>query len=145
MSEVGAAGAAEDVAAGRDLLKIGEVAERIGLSLRTIRFYEEEGLVVPDARSAGGFRLYTDDALTRLGLIKRMKPLGFSVEEMREILGHLDELGSEAPDAERRAELVRTLDGVRAVVEERAADLVAKAARGRELGRHLCDVADAHR
>ena len=43
------------------LLQIGQVAERTGLSLRTIRFYEENGLVIPTARSEGGFRLYSEN------------------------------------------------------------------------------------
>lgn len=73
-------------------MQIGEVAERVGLSLRTIRHYEDVGLVTPSSRSDGGFRLYTDADLTRLAVIKRMKPLGFSLEEMRELLRILDAL-----------------------------------------------------
>jgi MerR family copper efflux transcriptional regulator len=74
------------------LMQIGQVAERTGLSLRTIRFYEENGLVVPTARSEGGFRLYSDDDVARLEVVKRMKPLGFSLEEMQELLGLLHDL-----------------------------------------------------
>jgi DNA-binding transcriptional MerR regulator len=71
-------------------MQIGEVAERTGLSLRTIRYYEEVGLVVPSARSQGGFRLYQEQEIERLRLIMRMKPLGFQLEEMRELLAILD-------------------------------------------------------
>lgn len=71
-------------------MQIGEVAERTGLSLRTIRYYEEVGLAVPSARSQGGFRLYTEPDVDRLELIKRMKPLGFQLEEMRDLLAILD-------------------------------------------------------
>ncbi|MEU6132947.1 MerR family transcriptional regulator [Saccharopolyspora sp. NPDC047091] len=71
-------------------MQIGEVAERTGLSLRTIRYYEEVGLVVPSGRSPGGFRLYTDPDVDRLRLIMRMKPLGFQLDEMRELLAILD-------------------------------------------------------
>ncbi|MFI5593925.1 MerR family transcriptional regulator [Amycolatopsis sp. NPDC051758] len=71
-------------------MQIGEVAERTELSLRTIRYYEEVGLVVPSARSQGGFRLYTEPDVERLQLIKRMKPLGFQLEEMRDLLAILD-------------------------------------------------------
>jgi DNA-binding transcriptional MerR regulator len=83
----------------RLLLQIGQVAERTGLSLRTIRFYEEAGLVLPTGRSEGGFRLYGEDAVTRLEVVKRMKPLGFTVEEMRELLTLLDELAARPGDA----------------------------------------------
>jgi MerR family transcriptional regulator, copper efflux regulator len=84
------------------LLQIGQVAERTGLSLRTIRFYEENGLVVPTARSDGGYRLYSDDDVARLKAIKRMKPLGFTLEEMQQLLTLLADLAS-AGDAEREA------------------------------------------
>ena len=68
------------------LLQIGQVAERTGLSPRTIRFYEENGLVRPTSRTGGGFRLYSEDDLSRLEMIKRMKPLGFTLGEMQELL-----------------------------------------------------------
>jgi len=78
--------------AGNALMQIGEVAERTGLSLRTIRYYEEVGLVVPSARSQGGFRLYTTDDVNRLQTVRRMKPLDLSLEQMRELLEVIDRL-----------------------------------------------------
>lgn len=69
-------------------LQIGTVAEQTGLSVRTLRHYEDVGLVRPSARSAGGFRLYTADDVARLLLIRRMKPLGFTLEEMGRLLVH---------------------------------------------------------
>ncbi|MFI7304764.1 MerR family transcriptional regulator [Micromonospora aurantiaca] len=74
------------------LMQIGEAAERVGLSIRTIRHYEEAGLIVPSARSEGGFRLYTEPDLDRLAVVKRMKPLGFTLDEMRDLLAVLDAL-----------------------------------------------------
>ncbi|MGY1827566.1 MerR family transcriptional regulator [Blastococcus sp. SYSU DS0541] len=93
-------------AARAGLLQIGQVAERTGLSLRTIRWYEEEGLVVPTARTEGGFRLYSDGDVARLEVIKRMKPLGFALEEMRELLGLLADLDAGTGD---RAQLLDRL------------------------------------
>lgn len=78
-------------------MQIGEVADRTGLSLRTIRYYGEVGLVTPSARSRGGFRLYTEADVERLLLVKRMKPLEFSLEEMADLLGILDQLTAAAP------------------------------------------------
>jgi MerR family copper efflux transcriptional regulator len=89
-----------------ELMQIGQVAERTGLSLRTIRFYEENGLVIPTARSEGGFRLYSEDDVARLEVIKRMKPLGFSLEEMQELLTLLADLDSGTGD---RAQLIDRL------------------------------------
>ena len=69
-----------------ELQQIGAVAERVGLSLRTIRHYEDVGLVTPTGRSAGGFRLYTAADVERLSLVKDMKPLGFTLSESHEVL-----------------------------------------------------------
>ncbi|WP_327147332.1 MerR family transcriptional regulator [Nocardia sp. NBC_01329] len=75
-----------DAPGGEGLLQIGPVAERTELSIKTIRHYEEVGLVTPSARSAGGFRLYTAADVDRLLIIRRMKPLGFSLAEMKQLL-----------------------------------------------------------
>ncbi|MFE2375953.1 MerR family transcriptional regulator [Streptomyces sp. NPDC059398] len=90
-------------------MQIGEVAERTELSLRTIRHYEETGLVIPSARSQGGFRLYTETDVTRLMVIRRMKPLGFTLEEMRDLLDATDRLDADdqPPGQDREALLDR--------------------------------------
>jgi DNA-binding transcriptional MerR regulator len=103
-------------------MQIGEVAERTGLSLRTIRYYEEVGLVVPSARSQGGFRLYTEPDVERLQLIKRMKPLGFQLEEMRDLLAILDPIPGSPTIADPAARLTEFGD----MVEKAAEDLRAK-------------------
>jgi len=82
------------------VLHIGEIAERVGLSLRTVRYYEEQGLIKPAGRTEGGFRLYTDEQADRLLLIKQMKPLGFTVQQMRELLQARDRL--DHPDIDTR-------------------------------------------
>ncbi|MFD5123990.1 MerR family transcriptional regulator [Streptomyces sp. NPDC058385] len=85
-------------------MQIGEVAERTELSLRTIRHYEDTGLVTPSARSQGGFRLYTEADIARLMVIRRMKPLGFTLEEMRDLLDTADRLDTPGtPTAEHEA------------------------------------------
>ena len=72
--------------AGTSTMHIGELADRTGLSLRTIRHYDDVGLLPATARTDGGFRVYSEDDFERLMVIKQMKPLGFSLEEMAEIL-----------------------------------------------------------
>lgn len=74
-------------------MHIGELAEKTGLSLRTIRHYDEVGLLKPTGRTEGGFRLYAHDDFARLMLIRRMKPLGFTLEEMTKLLGIIETLG----------------------------------------------------
>ncbi|MER6603683.1 MerR family transcriptional regulator [Streptomyces parvus] len=99
-------------------MQIGEVAARTELSLRTIRHYEESGLVVPSARSRGGFRLYTETDVARLMVIRRMKPLGFTLDQMRDLLDATDRLDADAAlDADERETLLKR---VRAYQQEAA-------------------------
>lgn len=89
-------------------MHIGELAEKTGLSLRTIRHYDEIGLLKASGRTHGGFRLYTQDDLSRLNLIRRMKPLGFTLDEMIELLrviGTLQNDASGSDSADVRLEL----------------------------------------
>jgi DNA-binding transcriptional MerR regulator len=88
-------------------MHIGELAERTGLSLRTIRHYDEVGLLPATARTDGGFRVYSEDDFDRLTVIKQMKPLGFSLEEMADILTILRDVqgqGSAAGNSEKLSE-----------------------------------------
>ncbi len=82
-------------------MHIGELAERTGLSLRTIRHYDEVGLLPASARTEGGFRVFTETDFDRLMHIKAMKPLGFSLEEITELLSVVEEPAAEAQRAER--------------------------------------------
>lgn len=104
-------------------MQIGEVAARTELSLRTIRHYEETGLVAPSARSQGGFRLYTEADVARLMVIRRMKPLGFTLEQMRDLLDATDRL--DATDHLDAGEREALLERVR-VYEQAAVDQVEK-------------------
>ena len=79
-------------AADAPMMQIGELADRAEMSLRTIRHYDEVGLLTPSGRSEGGFRLYTEADFSRLMVIRRMKPLGFSLDEMAELLSVVDAL-----------------------------------------------------
>jgi DNA-binding transcriptional MerR regulator len=77
-------------------MQIGEVAQRTELSLRSLRHYDEVGLLQPSGRSEGGFRLYTAEDVDKLLVIRRMKPLGFTLEEMVEVMGHIETLRNPA-------------------------------------------------
>lgn len=87
-------------------LRIGEVAERTGLSIRTLRHYDEVGVVSPSGYTPGGFRLYSRDDIERIMLIRRMKPLEFTLEEMRDFLDAVEHPG--APGARETIDSVRT-------------------------------------
>ncbi|WP_155057953.1 MerR family transcriptional regulator [Streptomyces blattellae] len=114
-------------------MQIGEVAARTELSLRTIRHYEETGLVIPSARSQGGFRLYTDADVARLMVIRRLKPLGFTLDEMRALLDATDSLDSaEELPPEKREELLELIRGFEQAAQQRVEDLRTQLARAEE-------------
>lgn len=68
-------------------LQIGEVADRTGVTQRTLRFYEERGLLKPPTRMDGGFRLYSEDDVGRVEQIKRLQSLlGLTLAEIKEMV-----------------------------------------------------------
>ncbi len=79
------------------------MAKRAGVSLRTVRYYEEIGLLPPAGLTSGGIRLYGQRDVTRLRFIRRLKALGMSIEEIKM------SLGLEPPQG-RRQRVGRTLE-----------------------------------
>jgi MerR family mercuric resistance operon transcriptional regulator len=67
-------------------LRIGEVAERTGLTAPTIRYYESIGLLPSPVRSESGYRRYSKETVNELAFIKKGQALGFSLDELREVL-----------------------------------------------------------
>lgn len=87
---------------------IGELAARVHLSLRTLRYWEEVGLITPSGRTDGGFRLYTEANAQRVELIKCMKPIDLSLAELRSLADDRDRLADPAcPPQEREAAIGR--------------------------------------
>ena len=75
-------------------LRIGEAAARAGVSVRTLRYYEELGLLRPSAYSPGGARRYAEEDVARLARIRELKDLlGFNLDEVRTVLTAEDRLG----------------------------------------------------
>ncbi|WP_158496253.1 MerR family transcriptional regulator [uncultured Micrococcus sp.] len=103
-------------------MHIGEVAERSGLSSRTLRHYEQIGLLVPSERTGGGFRVYSDEDMRRLMTIRRMKALSYSTAEMGRLLELLDIAEGDGPEAERRQARAE-LDAMQADAQARRAKL----------------------
>jgi MerR family copper efflux transcriptional regulator len=66
-------------------LKIGEVAERGGVNLQTVRYYERERLLPAPPRLPSGYRVYSEDTVRRVRFIKRAQELGFTLAEIREL------------------------------------------------------------
>jgi MerR family transcriptional regulator, copper efflux regulator len=146
VSESIAAAVPADIKKGHQLLgqanrqlRIGEVALRTELSVRTVRHYHEVGLVEPSARSAGGFRLYTENDVQRLLVIRRMKPLGFTLAEMRQLLDSLAVLRAEGATEEQRAGARALLGRYRQKTRDSAERLRRQLAYADELSDLLAD------
>ena len=67
------------------MMQIGDLASRAGVTPRTIRYYEEVGIIAPEDRTSGGFRLYSENQLRRLNIVQGLKMLGFDLERIREL------------------------------------------------------------
>ena len=68
-------------------MKIGEIAKKAEMPVKTVRYYDEIDLVKPNGRSDAGYRTYNDIALRQLVFIRRARAFDFSIEECRELLG----------------------------------------------------------
>jgi MerR family transcriptional regulator, copper efflux regulator len=111
-------------AAAMPALHIGEVAARTELSLRSLRHWEEVGLLRPSGRTDGGFRLYTEADVEKILVIRRMKPLGFTLEEMGAVMRDLEALDAATAEAEgARARLAGVLQEATARRERLARQL----------------------
>ena len=105
-------------------ITVKQVAERVGLPSRTIRYYDRIGLVCPDERSDAGYRLYGEEQEGRLLFVRRAKRLGFSLEEIRRLMAAAEAgCGSTVP------ELERLLDEKVHEIDEKIAELHAFRAR----------------
>ncbi len=67
-------------------MRIGEIAKRSHISTETLRYYEKQGLISPQSRSANGYRDYSEEALSHLRFIQRAKLVGFSLKECKDLL-----------------------------------------------------------
>lgn len=104
-------------------MHIGEVAARTELSLRSLRHWDEVGLVKPSGRTDGGFRLYTEADVDKILLIRRMKPLGFTLEAMGAAMRDIETLQDPATSATEKAARQR-LEVILEEAAERRAKLV---------------------
>jgi MerR family copper efflux transcriptional regulator len=123
------------------MMQIGEVATRTELSLRSLRHWEDVGLLTPSGRSDGGFRLYTESDVDKILVIRRMKPLGFSIDEMKAVMGDLEVLDDPATEAAGRADAGRRLEAVSQDARERRQRLV----RQLEMADEFIGLLDARR
>ncbi|URX61204.1 heavy metal-responsive transcriptional regulator [Luteibacter anthropi] len=92
-------------------LTIGRIAQSAGVAIDTIRFYEREGLLPEPRRRASGYREYDEGAVSRLRFIRRAKDLGFTLDEIRELLAlSADRHGGVEGVRERAAARLKAID-----------------------------------
>lgn len=91
-------------------LTIGKVAKAAGIGTETVRFYERQGLIAAPPRTAAGYRQYPAETVARLRFIRRAKVLGFTLDEIGELLG-------------LRIEGGQSCDAVRSLASEKLADI----------------------
>ncbi|ETX13840.1 transcriptional regulator [Roseivivax halodurans JCM 10272] len=85
------------------MMSIGEIADKAGLPAKTIRYYEEIGLVAPQ-RGENGYRAFSQNDLHRLAFLARARALGFSIEDCRTLVALWDDEGRASADVKRVAE-----------------------------------------
>ena len=134
---------------GRQTLRIGEVAAASGMSVEALRFYERRGLLGRPARTASGYRAYDETVIERLAFIKRAQAIGFSLDEIAEILemrGRGEAPCVEVREAARRklAELDERLRELRRYRNELARTLADWDERGIEEGRFCGLIEHSH-
>ena len=108
----------------RPTFQIGELARRTALSIDAIRFYERRKLLPPASRTAGRFRLYTAHDIERLRFVQRMQRLGFSLEEIKQLMGI-------------RADKAHACASVRQFLKTKLADVTVKIRELRQLEAEL--------
>lgn len=104
----------------------GQVAELTGISIETLRFYENKGLIPAPQRTDAGYRIYTDDVLPRIAFILRAKHAGFRLEEIRQLLLVIDskEITPDYPSEVLNNKLLQIDRQIKALSETR--DFLAK-------------------
>lgn len=115
------------------MLRIGEVADGTGVTAKTLRFYEEAGVLAPADRSPAGYRLYESSAIERVALVRAAQSAGLTLAEIAELFAALERPGCE--DARRRIDEARDrVDSALASMKELRRRLLA-AADARTMGR----------
>lgn len=113
-----------------DLFSIGELAQQTGTKVETIRYYERIGLLPAPSRTESNYRAYARGHLERLSFVRRGRDLGFSLDEVRELLRLSDDRNQSCADVDRIARLHLV------EVERKLADLRALRAELRQMVEH---------
>ena len=120
-------------------MRIAELEQRTGVSRHTLRYYEKEGLLLEVGRRGNNYRDYSEKAVQRVGMVRQLKALGFSLKEIREVL---DALRSDSIDCDQGAALMAEK---KAAVDRKITELKAVSRMVGEEQRRLLASAEAQR
>lgn len=124
-------------------MNIGEAAARSGVSAKMIRYYEQVGLIAPPARTMSGYRVYSDNDVHSLRFVRRARDLGFTVEQIGELIQLWRDRSRASADVKRIAlEHVTLLEAKMREIEEMARALRHLAANCHGDGRPDCPIID---
>jgi DNA-binding transcriptional MerR regulator len=112
----------------RVLLTVGQLAEATGLNARTIKYWEEKGIILPDGRSVGGFRLYSPQTVELCTLVRDLQNFGYSLEEISDAAGLIRDFnaisnGADNLTAAQRQKRLAEMELKLGVLEERISSL----------------------
>lgn len=113
-------------------MNIGQAAKRSGISAKMIRYYEEIGLLPAPKRSESGYRDYSDADIRMLGFIQHARELGFSSEQMKELLGLWQNEVRQSSEVKQLAQKHIT------ILEQKIQDMQAMVKNFEAIGRALC-------
>lgn len=85
-------------------ITIGKLAKEVGVNIETVRYYERRKLLMPTDRTPSGYRLYDGDALTRMRFIKNAQALGFTLQEIAELLNLRANSAARCGEVQRKAQ-----------------------------------------
>ena len=129
-------------------MTVGELARRLRLNPRTLRYYERIGVLPPARRSRAGYRLYGPADVERLAFIGKAKRLGLTLDEIKEILAlrDADRAPCDRVSQVAEAKLAAIEEQLRALTELRGElqGLLREAQRARRDGGVFCDLIEAH-
>jgi DNA-binding transcriptional MerR regulator len=127
-----------------ELLRIGQVSALSDLPVKTIRFYEERGLIQAADRTSGGFRLFAPAVLTRLSFIRRSQALGLSLNDIQDILAIADTGQRPCQDVRQKfqAKIVEVEDRIQQLekLKEQLQMLMAEADQREALDGNICPI-----
>ena len=128
------------------MFTIGQAAERAGVNIETLRYYERKGILPRPARSDANYRVYTADTVRRVRFIKRAQELGFSLKEIQELFALRATEDTRCDEVRSRAEVkIGEIDGkIRALESIRAAlGALVRECAGRRRSISECPILDA--